>query len=277
MLADTHCHLDMDRFDQDRQRVIQRARDAGLTRFLIPALNQASAEKSLRIAEQNPDIFVAIGIHPTEFQSGNTKQVEKLRSLLPHERVVAIGEIGLDYYWEPDSSRRAGQRDLLQLQLELAREFGLPVVVHLREQSDAEGGSCSSDMLAILSAWIGSLPAGQEGLASRPGVLHSFSGSADMAQAVVKLGFRIGITGPVTFPKAETRRGIVSVLPLQSLLLETDSPFLAPVPHRGQRNEPAFVAHIADKIAGILSRTPADIAVATSDNAARLFAWGTSA
>ena len=276
-LADTHCHLDMEIFDADRQSVLERAMAAGVDRILVPALNGASALRAIGLAEAHPSVFAAVGIHPTETQETTAAGVAALRDLATHPRVVAIGEIGLDYFWVKDDSGRHAQRQALLAQLDLARKTGRPVVLHMREEHDAESGSCSRDMLGILDDWINDLRAGNGMLAQAPGVLHSFSGSLDIALRAINLGFCIGVTGPVTFPGAENRRHVVRALPLDRLLTETDAPFLAPLPHRGRRNEPAFVAHIADKIAQIQSRTLSDVAIATSANAARLFGWGVPA
>jgi TatD DNase family protein len=189
---------------------------------------------------------------------------------------VALGEIGLDYYWVTDQQARAGQRAALLQQLALAQQCQLPAILHLREERDAAGGACSRDMLDLLRDWTRSLQNAGDPLASRPGVLHSFSSSLEVALEAIELGFLIGFTGPITFPKADARRELVRNLPLDRLLVETDAPFLAPIPHRGHRNEPAFVTHIADKIAEIQSRTVRDVYSATSANAARLFDWGVS-
>ena len=185
--------------------------------------------------------------------------------------MVAIGEIGIDYYWVKENDKRAFQREALRQQLQFAKEINKPVIIHMREENDAWFGEASVDLLKILDEWQKSL---NGPLAEKPGVLHSFNGDLETAQKALALNFYIGITGPVTYKNAEEKRGIIRQLPLDKLLIETDSPFLAPVPHRGKRNEPAFVHHIADKIAEIHSKSPAEIAAITTANAARLFAWG---
>ena len=301
MLTDTHCHLDFNKFDEDREAVIQRAWEAGVTRILIPALDYESALAALRLADSHPNIFAAVGFHPTDLEKWDGKSIIKIRSLIISDhvtlsdsegslpprskilrsaqndmtnKIVAIGEIGLDYYWVKEPEKQAQQRDVLKQQLRLAQEVNKPVVIHMREEGDAWFGQASVDLLGILSEWQGQLMAESSPLAERPGVLHSFNGNLETAQKAVQLGFYIGVTGPVTYKNAEEKRQIVRQIPLERLLIETDAPFLAPVPHRGKRNEPAFVAHIADKIAEIHLTTREQVAEITTANAARLFGWG---
>ena len=163
---------------------------------------------------------------------------------------------------------------MLKQQLQLAQEVNKPVIIHMREENDAWLGQASVDLLEILSEWHGQLIAESSPLVERPGVLHSYNGNLETAQKAIALNFYIGVTGPVTYKNAEEKRQIIRQLPLERLLIETDSPFLTPVPHRGKRNEPAFVAHIADKIAEIHMTTREQVAEVTSANAARLFGWG---
>jgi TatD DNase family protein len=274
ILTDTHCHLDIDRFDADRGPVIERALQAGVNRILVPSLDAASATRISALVDQHSSLYAAIGIHPTSVDSLWKTYVSELHLLAGGRKVVAIGEIGLDYYWVEDARQRALQRDALQGQLDLAEACSLPVVLHMREHDDASDGSCAGDLLSRLGAWVSGLRARGSRLAERPGVLHSFAGSLDTATAAIGLGFYIGITGPVTYSKADGRRELVRQLPLDSLLIETDAPFLPPEPYRGRRNEPAYVAYIADRIAAVQSRTPSDVASTTSRNAARLFDWG---
>jgi TatD DNase family protein len=289
VLTDTHCHLDITAFDPDRQAVIKRAAEAGLRRILIPGLDVASSRRSVQLATDHPCLYAAVGIHPTEIDKMDSNALGNLRSLAEHKKVVAIGEIGLDYYWVKDEDKRARQRESLQEQLELARGLNMPVIIHLREAGDAEDGSCAQDLLLILERWIATMrpsqqqtdnaahisgKSGRAALVDHPGVLHSFSASAETATRAISLGFYIGVTGPVTYKNTEKRRQVIAGVPLERLLIETDAPFLAPVPHHGTRNEPAFVAHIADKIAEIHSCTPQEVAAVTTRNAARLFNWG---
>ncbi|HEY5982867.1 MAG TPA: TatD family hydrolase [Anaerolineales bacterium] len=272
--TDTHCHLDLDRFDADRGSVLERAAAAGVTRILVPSLDVNSARRIVALVAAQPGLYAAVGYHPTELPTNSSLSMADLDNLARMKRVVAIGEIGLDYYWIKDEPRREKQRSALRSQLDLAEARTLPVILHMREEADASDGQCSVDMLRILEAWVARLHQRNSSLAARPGVLHSFSGSLATARAAIAMGFCIGITGPITYSSSADRRELVRQLPIEHLLIETDSPFLAPQPHRGKRNEPAFVVYIADRIAEIQLRTPEEVAKATSGNAARLFAWG---
>jgi TatD DNase family protein len=269
VLTDTHCHLDADAFDADRSAVIQRAVDAGIVRMLAPGLDVASSERCIQAADEHACVFAAAGIHPTEAGSFDEPALNRLRSLAQHPKVVAIGEIGLDYYWVKEPALQAHQREVLASQLQLASELHKPVVLHARERGDADNGPCLADLLNLLEGWLSS-----GGPTWPPGVLHSFSGTIEIARRAIELGFYIGITGPVTYKNAAARREVVAALPLDRILIETDSPYLAPHPYRGQRNEPAYVAHIADKIATVKSTTTEEVTVVTGENAARLFSWG---
>ena len=272
MLTDTHCHLDIDKFDSDRAEVIQRAESAGLTRILIPGLTVASSQAAARLAATHSMLYAAVGVHPNDAETWDEQTFAALTHLAVNKKkVVAVGEIGLDYYW--NGSPRETQIATLKEQLRLASTLHIPVVLHVREKGDLNHGSCGEDLITILDEWVLTLKSGNHSLLQRPGVLHSFSGSTEIAQRAIDLGFYIGVTGPVTYKNAEDRRRVIKSLPLERLLIETDAPFLAPVPYRGKRNEPAFVTHIADKIAEIKSCTPHEVAAVTTANAARLFAW----
>ena len=275
MLTDTHCHLDLDKFDEDRDAVIQRALDTGVDRILVPALELESSRAVIQLAKSHPNIFAAVGYHPTDLEEWNESSIENLRELAAlADKVLAIGEIGLDYYWVKEPEKQAFQRDVLKQQLLLAQGLNLPVLIHMREENDAWFGQASVDLLEILSAWQKDLQIQNHPLAEKPGVLHSFNGTLETAQKAMEHNFYIGITGPVTYKNAEEKRNVIRQLPLSRLLIETDSPFLAPVPQRGKRNEPAFVAHIADKIAEIHMTTREQVAEITGANANRLFGWG---
>ena len=274
MLTDTHCHLDYDKFDLDREAVISRAREAGLSRILVPGLEQTSSRAAIQLAEQNPMVYAAVGFHPTDLEHFSADTFREIRELTKHPKAVAVGEIGLDYYWVKDAQEQVRQREVLRQQLVFAQTVNKPVVVHMREENDAWFGQASVDLLDILSEWHQALRAENHPLAERPGVLHSYNGNLETAQKARALNFYIGVTGPVTYKNAEEKRTIVKQIPLTSLLIETDAPFLAPVPQRGKRNEPAFVAYIADKIAEIHMTTREQVAEVTAANAARLFGWG---
>ncbi|MBI3161984.1 MAG: TatD family hydrolase [Chloroflexi bacterium] len=271
MLTDTHCHLDYHKFNSDRADVIQRAKDSGLIRILVPGLHHMSSIDAVRLAESNPGVYAAVGFHPTDLGEFSEKTFQQVKELATHPKVVAIGEIGLDYYWVKEEDKRAVQRDVLKRQLQFAGEINKPVVIHMREDGDAWFGPASADLLTILGEWQESL---RGPLAEKPGVLHSFNGTLETAQRALAMNFYIGVTGPVTYKNAEQKREITRHLPLDKILIETDAPFLTPAPFRGRRNEPAYVQHIADKIAEIHLKSPAEIAHITTANAARLFAWG---
>jgi TatD DNase family protein len=278
MLTDTHCHLDFDKFDPDRPAVIQRAQDAGVERILIPALDHESSLAAIKLADSEAGIFAAVGYHPTDLDKWRASSIADLASLISAEKntrdkIVAIGEIGLDYYWVKETDKRAFQRMVLRQQLQLAQDVNKPVILHMREENDAWFGQASIDLLEILTEWHSFLHAVNHPLAQKPGVLHSFNGNLETAQKAIDMNFYIGITGPVTYKNAEEKRDIVRELPITQLLIETDAPFLTPVPHRGKRNEPAFVAYIADKIAEIHKTTREQVARVTSQNANRLFGW----
>jgi TatD DNase family protein len=220
-------------------------------------------------------LYAAVGVHPNEAESWDGQTTSALKELAVQSlKVVAIGEIGLDYFWT--RTPHEDQITILKEQLVLAEELELPVVIHSREKDNAENGACFDDLMKILEGWVSGLKSRNVILAQRPGVLHSFSGSAETARRATDLGFYIGITGPITYKNAEQKRQVMGNLPLERLLIETDAPYLAPEPHRGKRNEPAFVVHIADRIAELTSRSPQEIAALTTENAARLFSWGES-
>ncbi len=294
-LTDTHCHLYFNKFDDDREEMLGRAIEAGVTKMLVPGITRETSLAAVQLADAHPEVFAAIGVHPTDALTWTEDTPAYLRNLAKptpsskdfspslaengrlksslhgKSKVVAIGEIGLDYYW--DAAPHELQQDILRAQLALAEELDLPVILHLREKDDALNGPCAEDLLSLLGEWVSKLRSRAHPLTSRVGVLHSFSGSAETAQKAIDLGFMLGVTGPVTFKNAHQRREVVASIPLEHLLIETDAPFLAPVPKRGRRNEPAYVAYVAEKVAEIHAKTPAEVAEITSANAARLFSW----
>ena len=274
MLTDTHCHLDFKKFNEDRDAVIQRALDAGVERILIPSLELESSKAVIELANSHPNIYAAVGFHPTDLETWKDTSTKDLQHLSTStDKIVAIGEIGLDYYWVKEPEKQALQRDYLKYQLQLAEETNLPVIIHLREENDEWFGPASIHLLEILTEWQDNLKSQNHPLAEKPGVLHSFNGTLETAQKAIEHNFYIGVTGPVTYKNAEEKRNVIKQIPLGKLLIETDAPFLTPVPHRGKRNEPAFVAHIADKIAEIHLTTREQVAEITSANADHLFGW----
>jgi len=271
VLTDTHCHLDFGKFDADRDAALARARAAGLTRILIPGITLDSSRAAVKLAESHHGLFAAVGVHPNDVGTLQVDTFARLRELAKSQKVVAIGEIGLDYYW--NSAPHAYQQKVLQEQLALAAELRWPVILHCREKGDAPHGACAEDLIEILEEWGNRLRVEKNPLVERPGVFHSFSGSRETAQRAIRLGFYLGVTGPVTFQKAVERQELVAALPLERLLIETDAPYLTPYSHRGRRNEPAFVVEIADKIAKLHTLSLEEVAAITSANAARLFSW----
>jgi TatD DNase family protein len=270
MLADTHCHLNFDSFAADREQVLQRARAAGVVRILNPAIDLPTSHAALQLAESTPEVFAAVGLHPNDLTTWSDDTRTRLAELAQHPRCAAIGEIGLDYYW--DATPHPLQQQALEAQLALAAQVGKPVVIHVRDAS-LEDRRCIEDCLSILRAWTDGLRCDSHPLAQRPGVLHSFSGDWRHAQQALALGFYLGVTGPITFKKSDILREVVVNCAGERLLTETDAPFLTPHPHRGQRNEPAYVAFVAQKMAevrGVPADEWHDILI---NNAERLFLW----
>ncbi len=248
---DTHCHLYWEDFADDFDEVLGRAHAAGVTRIIIPATDFPSFHQAAAIAALHEGVYVAAGVHPHEAGVVPHDFAEELRRIARQPRVVAIGEIGLDYYY--DFCPAATQQRILHAQLEVARELGLPVILHNRESDD--------DLLAIVREH-------QDG--SLRGHFHCFSSDARYAAAVLDAGFHISFTGNVTFKKS-TLDPVLSYVPDNRLLIETDAPFMTPVPHRGRRNEPAFIPLIAQRFALARHQTPAHIATITTRNAESLF------
>ncbi len=265
-LCDTHCHLNLNIFEADLESVLARSRQAGLERILVPGIDLPTSRTAVRLAEQWPEIYAAVGIHPNDGLTWKSDTLTELRELARHPRVCAIGEIGLDFY--RDRCPRNVQADVLRQQLDLAGELGLPVVIHNRDAFE--------DLFPILSAWAHDLQSPGSPQADRPGVLHSFDGSLEQAESLIDLNFLIGLNGPVTFKNAHDRHLAARELPLDVLLLETDAPFLTPHPHRGERNEPSFIQYINGKIADLRGISANLTAETTSNNAQRLFSWRTA-
>jgi TatD DNase family protein len=262
-LTDTHCHLDFEWYDEDREAVIANAVTSGVRRMLIPALDEDSCQAAIKLAEEHEQIFAAVGVHPNSGASWQPSTLTSLQQFTSHPKVVAVGEIGLDYYW--DKADPELQKEIFGHQLKLAAESQLPVVIHNRKASE--------DTLKILESWVFDLKAANNPLVATPGVLHSFSGNWDQAQEALSMGFFLGFTGPVTFKKAQDLRELVSRTPLERILIETDAPFLTPEPYRGKRNEPAYVRFVADMIADVHQINRSDFIAQAWENAARLFKW----
>ncbi|MBN1883452.1 MAG: TatD family hydrolase [Deltaproteobacteria bacterium] len=230
MLIDSHAHLDMYAAGSERDGVIERARNAGLSAIVTVGIDPDSSTESVRIAEANDDIFTIIGVHPHDAKKVDDHVLDGIRKLAQNKKVVGIGETGLDFF--RNLSPQAVQMKIFSDFLHLSGELNLPVIIHDRDAHEA--------VLDYLTAYKNSYV---------PGIIHCFSGDWKYAKICMDLGFYISIAGPVTFPKAKTLHGVVKKLPADRILLETDSPFLTPAPHRGKQNEPAYVVHTAKAVA----------------------------
>ncbi|MEA3328065.1 MAG: TatD family hydrolase, partial [Chloroflexota bacterium] len=234
--TDTHCHLDFDRFDMDREKVLKRAWESGLVWILNPGINLITSQKAIDLAKKYPErLNAAVGIHPNYGKDWTADHIPALCELAQNSVVVAIGEIGLDYYRQYTDFDQ--QRIMFKAQLKLAAQLSLPVIIHNRESTE--------DLMEIITNWHNGLVKNQHPLAERPGVLHSYCADIKTAQEAIAMNFYIGISGPVTFKNAPDRKSVTASLPLDHILLETDAPFLTPHPHRGKRNEPAYIPLIA--------------------------------
>jgi len=252
-ITDSHCHLDFPDFDEDRDALIARAHEAGVTR-MVTICTKLRLEPEIRaLAERYDSVFYAAGTHPMSAADEPMATVDQLVAMAQHPKFVGIGETGLDYHYTADSKQV--QQDSLAVHIEAARQTGLPLIIHAR--------AADNDMARILSE------AHREGAFSC--VMHCFSSSADLAQAALDLGFYLSMSGIAAFPKSQELRDIFAAAPLERILVETDAPYLAPPPHRGKRNEPAFSAHTARVGAELFGMDYADFAAQTQANFERLF------
>jgi len=252
MIIDTHAHLDFPELCGDLQALMRRAAENGVGKIITIGISIDSSRQAVALADKLPAVYATAGIHPHGAVELTAEERKQLRSLADTEKVMAIGEIGLDYY--RDRQPREIQRKCLRQQLEIACEARLPAVFHVRE--------AYPDFLKIVTDYAGLLPAG---------VMHCFSGDWQVARECLDLGFYLSIPGTVTFPKAQVQQEVARKLPLDRLLLETDAPFLAPVPYRGQTNEPSYLIHTLQKVARLRGCGEAEIAEATTANAVRAF------
>ena len=261
MFIDSHAHLESQRFDQDREQVIARAHEAGVETILAIGIGDGpgTLDCAIKLAEHFPAMYATTGIHPHEAQLAREADFTEMELLARHPKVIAWGEIGLDYFY--DHSPRDVQTNVFLSQMQLARSAGLPIVIHCRASQGSE--NAWDDMIRLLHEnWASS------GLG---GILHCFSGSPAHANAALDLGFMISFAGNVTFPNAQAIRDVAKQIPLDRLLIETDSPFLAPVPHRGKRNEPAFVRETAGVLAEIRRLSIEEVGEQTTRNFYRFF------
>jgi TatD DNase family protein len=252
-LFDTHCHLTDGRFDDDRAAVLMRARDAGVERLVTIASNAEDAGEALALATSEGWVWSTAGVHPHEAETGTSENHARVKELLENPRVVAVGETGLDYFY--DNAPRQAQRSNFLAHIEMAESSGLPVVVHSREAEE--------DTLAIL----------RDAPTQVQFVLHCFTGSMNLLEAGVELGCYVSFSGIVTFPKFDAGARVRAV-PEDRIMAETDSPYLAPVPHRGKRNEPANVAEVVRHVASLRARDPSEMAAVIFRNASRFYGLG---
>jgi TatD DNase family protein len=251
-LVDSHCHLDF--IEGGADRVVASAERAGLVAIINPGTSLKSSRAALALAERHAMVYAAVGVHPHDASTFDHQTATALRELAAHPKVVAIGEIGLDYY--RNYSPHDAQQRAFEAQLELAAELGLPVIIHNRDATE--------DTFARLRNWA----AGADG---RRGVLHSYSAGPQWLEQAAQLGLYIGISGPVTYPKAEELQQVAREVPWERLLVETDAPFLTPVPFRGRRNQPAYVQYVAGKIAALRDVPVEQVGRQTTRNVIRLF------
>ena len=252
-LIDTHAHINSEKFAEDRDETVDRARRAGLVAIINMGDTMESSRHCLELAKEFDICYAGVGVHPEEAFEMRSEDLDTLAGYAQSPQVVCVGEIGLDYYWEKNPEKRQLQQRVFVQQLDLARQLRLPVCVHNR---DAHG-----DTMAILKKEAQGIP----------GVMHCFSGSLEIAEELVKMGWYIGVDGPLTFKNAAKLPDIVKVLPLERILVETDCPYMAPVPKRGKRNEPAYVQYVAEKLAELRGEPVEKVLEQTTRNAMELY------
>lgn len=254
MIFETHAHYDDDRFDGDRDTLLASMPERGIKRIINVGASIASTKTTLALAEKYDFVYAAVGVHPSDVEDLNEETYQWLREQAAWEKTVAIGEIGLDYYWEKEPEVQERQRYWMKRQLELARETGLPVIIHSRD--------AAADTMEVMR---------QAHAEEIPGVIHCYSYSKELAQEFVKMGYYIGVGGVVTFKNAKKLKETVEALPLERILLETDCPYMAPEPHRGERNDSSYIPLVAAKIAELKGVTPKEVERITEENARKLF------
>ena len=250
-LFDTHAHYNDDAFDRDREVLLDALPDAGVRAVVVPGVDVASSRSALALAETRPWLFAAVGFHPEDCAGCTDADFDAIRTLCAHEKVVAIGEIGLDYYWKENPPKEF-QEQVFRRQIDLALELDLPIIVHDRE---AHG-----DSLRIVLDYPG-----------LRGVFHCFSGSPEMAAELLKRGWYLGFDGPITYKNAKRAPEVAAITPLDRMVIETDAPYLTPVPHRGERNDSRYLPFVAEKLAEWKGVTTEEVIDATWRNGLRLF------
>lgn len=254
MIFDTHAHYENEKFDTDREQLLASMHTQGIGCIVNVGSSLDTSRQSMHLAQQYDFIYAAVGVHPSEISCLDETGIDWLRQQAAHPKVVAIGEIGLDYYWEKDLSVRKKQREWFERQLAVAQETGLPVIIHSRD--------AAQDTLAIMK---------EAGSRKIPGVIHCFSYAPEQAEQYVQMGYYIGVGGVVTFANAKKLAETVKLIPLESLVLETDCPYLAPEPHRGKRNSSLYLPYVAEKIAEIKGIPAAEVIRVTEQNACQLY------
>ena len=248
MLFDTHVHLNARQFKKDKEEVIERASEVGVNRMVVVGFNDETIPLAIEIAEQYDSIYAAVGWHPVDAIDYEDKHLDYLRSLSHHEKVVALGEMGLDYHW--DTSPKDVQENVFRQQIQLAKEVNMPIIIHNREATE--------DVIRILQ---------EENAAEVGGIMHCYSGTIEQIQPCLDMNFYISLAGPVTFKNAKEVKKVAQHIPLNRLLIETDAPYLAPHPYRGTRNEPAFVTKVAEEIALLREMDYEELCQITTRNA----------
>lgn len=251
MIFDTHAHYDDEAFDADRDTLLASLPENGVGLVVDPGCDLSSSRLAVELAAKHPHVYAAVGIHPENCHDYVPSQIEELRVLAKSSKVVAIGEIGLDYYWAENPPKEL-QQQCLRAQLQLASELTLPVIIHDRD--------AHADTLAIVKEFP-----------TLTGVFHCFAGSAEMAKELLKMGWYLGFNGAVTFKNARKAPEVIAVTPLDRILLETDAPYLTPVPHRGERNDSTYIPYVSQVIAQIKGLTAADVEAAAHENGKQLF------
>lgn len=251
MIFDTHAHYDDDAFDADRDELLASLPENGVGLVVDPGCDLSSSRMAVDLAAKHPHVYAAVGIHPENCHDYTPSQIDELRALAKSPKVVAIGEIGLDYYWKENPPREL-QQQCLRDQLQLAAELDLPVIIHDRD--------AHADTLAIVKEFP-----------TVTGVFHCFAGSAEMAKELLKMGWYLGFNGAVTFKNARKAPEVLAITPLDRILLETDAPYLTPVPHRGERNASTYIPYVSQTIAAIKNLTAAEVEAAAFANGRRLF------
>ncbi|KAF0112516.1 MAG: Uncharacterized protein FD147_112 [Chloroflexi bacterium] len=261
--VDTHCHLNFKSFQNDIQQVVERALEAGVTKILVPGLDITTSQEAVEIANRFDCVYAAVGIHPNEAQHYAKSQLLTLEKLISDQKVVAVGEIGLDYHHNPESKLK--QVEVLESMLNIASNKNKPVILHSRKSLD--------DLLKIITRWVNTLTKKPVQTNLFLGVFHAFEGTVEQASIVHELNFAIGVGGPITYKNAVDKQLIVRNLGISNIVLETDAPFLSPHPFRGLRNEPSRIPFIAQKISELVDSPLDYVAKLTTQNAKSLFYW----